>query len=276
MGSGIAQVAAQSGYAVRVTEVNEDLLAKGRKRIESSLRVLVRKGQIEADKADAALAAIEGGTDIAALADCDLIVEAASENLDLKRTLFGKLDALCPETSLFASNTSSLSVTSMAAATKRPDRFLGLHFFNPVPLMPLLEVVRAQTTSDETLALGRAFGESLGKTVIVAKDTPGFIVNRLLIPYILDAVRLFESGVATAEEIDAGMKLGCGHPMGPLTLLDFVGLDTTLFIAEIMFDEFKEPRFAAPTLLRRLVQAGHYGKKSGRGIYDYGSAKQGK
>jgi 3-hydroxybutyryl-CoA dehydrogenase len=273
MGAGIVQVAAQSGLRVTVAEANDDLLAKGRKRIDSSVRVAVRKGTLDQEKADACLANIEGVTDVAALANCDLVIEAATEKLNLKIELFGKLDEVCPESTIFASNTSSLSITSMAAATKRPDRFLGLHFFNPVPVMPLLEVVRAETTSDETVAVGKGFGEAVGKTVIVAKDTPGFIVNRLLIPYILDAVRLLESGVASAEEIDAGMKLGCGHPMGPLALLDFVGLDTTYYIAEIMFQEFKDARYAAPPLLKRLVTAGYHGRKSGRGIFRYGTGR---
>ncbi len=269
MGAGIVQVSAQAGYKVTVSEISEDALAAGQKKIAQSLKIAVRKGKMEQEKADAALANIEGVTDVKALSGCDLVIEAATENIELKKQIFETLDAGLADHAILASNTSSLPITDMAAVTKRPDRFLGMHFFNPVPLMELLEIVRAQTTSDETLEAGKAFGEAIGKRVIVAKDTPGFVVNRLLIPYILDAVRLYESGVATAEDIDAGMKLGCGYPMGPLTLLDFVGIDTTVFICDIMFDEFKDAKYAAPTLLRRLVAAGHFGRKTGRGIYDY-------
>lgn len=271
MGSGIVQVAAQSGFKVTVSEVNEDALAKGQKKIAQALKIAVRKGKIEQDAADATLANIHGVTDLAELKDSDIVIEAATENPELKRTIFRTLDETVGDHAILASNTSSLPIIEMAAVTNRPDRFLGMHFFNPVPLMKLLELVRAETTSDETLATARAFGEKLGKDVIVAKDLSGFVVNRLLVPYILDAVRLLESGVATAEDIDTGMRLGCGHPMGPLTLLDFVGLDTTLSICEIMFEEFKDAKYAAPPLLKRLVAAGYYGKKSGRGIYDYSS-----
>ena len=269
MGSGIVQVAAQSGYAVTVSEVNDDVLAAGQKKIAQSLKIAVRKGKMEQEAADATLANITGVTDVAALGDCDLVIEAATENPEIKASIFKTLDEKLADHAILASNTSSLPIMQMAAGTSRPDRFLGMHFFNPVPLMALLELVRAETTSDETLETARAFGEKLGKTVIVAKDLSGFIVNRLLVPFILDAVRLLESGVATTEDIDARMKLGCGHPMGPLTLLDFVGLDTTLSICEIMFEEFKDPKYAAPPLLKRLVTAGYYGRKSGRGIYDY-------
>lgn len=271
MGSGIVQVAAQSGFNVTVSEVNDEALAKGQKKIAQALKIAVRKGKMEQDAADATLANIRGVTDLAELEDSDIVIEAATENPKLKKTIFETLDATVGDHAILASNTSSLPIIEMAAVTKRPDRFLGMHFFNPVPVMKLLELVRAETTSDETLATARAFGEKLGKDVIVAKDLSGFIVNRLLVPYILDAVRLLESGVATAEDIDTGMRLGCGHPMGPLTLLDFVGLDTTLSICEIMFEEFKDPKYAAPPLLKRLVAAGYYGKKSGRGIYDYSS-----
>ncbi len=271
MGSGIVQVAAQSGFKVTVSEVNEDALAKGQKKIAQALKIAVRKGKMEQDAADATLANIHGVTDLAELKDSDIVIEAATENPELKRTIFRTLDETVGDHAILASNTSSLPIIEMAAVTNRPDRFLGMHFFNPVPLMKLLELVRAETTSDETLATARAFGEKLGKDVIVAKDLSGFVVNRLLVPYILDAVRLLESGVATAEDIDTGMRLGCGHPMGPLTLLDFVGLDTTLSICEIMFEEFKDAKYAAPPLLKRLVAAGYYGKKSGRGIYDYSS-----
>jgi len=273
MGSGIAQVAAQGGFDVTVSEASQELLDRGMKKIGQSLKVAVRKQKLDQEAADAALGRIRGVTAIEELGDSDLVIEAVTENLDLKRKVFRVLDGACGDHAILASNTSSIPIMDMAAATDRPDRFCGLHFFNPVPAMQLLELVRAQTTSDETVETARQFGESIGKRVIQTRDTPGFIVNRLLVPYILDAVRLLESGVASAEDIDAGMKLGCGHPMGPLTLLDFVGLDTTCYIAEILFDEFKDPKYAAPTLLRRLVAAGHLGRKSGRGIYDYSSSK---
>ncbi|MBU1878213.1 MAG: 3-hydroxybutyryl-CoA dehydrogenase, partial [Chloroflexi bacterium] len=218
----------------------------------------------------AAWARIHGTTDIKDLAGCDLVIEAAIENMDLKKQIFAELDGLLAPHAILASNTSSLCVTEMASVTKRGDKMLGMHFFNPVPVMPLLEFVRTILTSDETMTTAREFGASLGKTMVTAKDTPGFIVNLLLIPYILDAVRMVENDLATKEDIDTAIKLGLNHPMGPLTLLDFVGLDTTLFIADAMFDEFKDPKFAAPPLLRRMVLAGYLGRKSGRGFYDYG------
>jgi 3-hydroxybutyryl-CoA dehydrogenase len=269
MGSGIAQVAAQKGFSVTVREVNQELLSKGLKSIEGFLAKGVEKGKVTRDEMTATMSRLSGTTDLKALAECDVVVEAITENMDLKKETFRALDAACKGTTIFASNTSSLSVTEMAAVTKRPASFVGLHFFNPVPLMPLVELVRALQTSEETLARARAFGEALGKQVIVARDTPGFVVNLLLVPYLIDCVRALEAGVATREDIDKGMKLGCGYPMGPFELLDFVGLDTTLYIADIMFDEFKEPRYSAPPLLRRMVAAGHLGKKSGRGFYDY-------
>ncbi|MBK9712946.1 MAG: 3-hydroxybutyryl-CoA dehydrogenase [Kouleothrix sp.] len=269
MGGGIAQVSAQSGFTTVVREVSQELLDKGMARIAGFLAKDVDKGRLAADARDAALSRLTPTTDLADLADCDLIVEAIVENLDTKRELFGTLDRLCPPATIFASNTSSLTIIEMAATTRRADRFAGLHFFNPVPMMKLVEVVRSIVTSDATVATLRGFGAALGKTVVEAKDTPGFIVNRLLIPYMLDAIRVLEAGIATREDIDEGMKLGCGHPMGPLTLLDFVGLDTTYYIANIMFEEFKEPRFAPPPLLKRMVLAGQLGKKSGRGFYEY-------
>lgn len=269
MGGGIAQVSAQSGFTTVVREVSQELLDKGMARITGFLAKDVDKGRLAADARDAALSRLTPTTDLADLADCDLIVEAIVENLDTKRELFGTLDRLCPPATIFASNTSSLTIIEMAATTRRADRFAGLHFFNPVPMMKLVEVVRSIVTSDATVATLREFGAALGKTVVEAKDTPGFIVNRLLIPYMLDAIRVLEAGIATREDIDEGMKLGCGHPMGPLTLLDFVGLDTTYYIANIMFEEFKEPRFAPPPLLKRMVLAGQLGKKSGRGFYEY-------
>jgi 3-hydroxybutyryl-CoA dehydrogenase len=229
----------------------------------------VQRGKLTQDQMDTAWALIVGTTDIHALDDCDLVVEAAIENLDLKRQIFAELDRVAPPHAILASNTSSLSVTAMAAATKRPDKVVGLHFFNPVPVMPLLEMVKTILVSEETMATARAFGERLGKTLIVAKDNPGFIVNLLLAPYLLDCIRALENGVGTREDIDTGIKLGLNHPMGPFALLDFVGLDTVLFIADAMYGEFKDPRYAAPPLLRRMVTANHLGRKSGKGFYEY-------
>jgi len=269
MGSGIAQVSAQAGYDVVVREVTDELFQRGFKRIAGSLDKFVEKQKMTAAERDAALARIKGTTKLADLKDCDLIVEAAIENFEEKTKIYRELDATCGPGTIFSSNTSSLSIGDMAAATKRQDRFCGLHFFNPVPLMKLVEVVRSIDTSEETYQTAKTFAESVGKTVVTAKDTPGFVVNLLLVPYLLDAVRALETGVASKEDIDNGMKLGCGHPMGPLTLLDFVGLDTTYYIAEIMFAEFKDGRYAAPPLLKRMVNAGYNGRKSGRGFYDY-------
>jgi 3-hydroxybutyryl-CoA dehydrogenase len=218
---------------------------------------------------EATIARVKGTTDLTELLGCDLVIEAATENIEVKKELFRKLDDGMPEHGIIASNTSSLTIIELAAATKRPDRVLGLHFFNPVPVMKLVEVVRTIATSDEAYTTACEFAESLGKEVVVAKDTTGFVVNRLLVPYMLDAIRCYEQGVASKEDIDRGMKLGCGYPMGPFELLDFVGLDTTLYIAEIMFDEFREQRFSPPSLLRRMVLAGRMGRKSGRGFYDY-------
>ncbi len=269
MGSGIVELAAKYGYRVIMREVNDDLLAKGLKRIESSMARAVEKGKLSAADRDAAFARIKGTTAWNDLADADLVVEAAIENLELKKSIFKELDAVTRPDAILASNTSSLAVTEMASVTRRPDKVLGLHFFNPVPVMPLLEMVRTFLTSEETYRLARAWGEGMGKTVVVSKDAPGFIVNALLIPYLLDAVRMYENGFASKEDIDTGIKLGLNHPMGPLTLLDFVGLDTTLFIADEMFKELKDPRYAAPALLRRMVTAGYHGRKSGRGFYEY-------
>ncbi|KPV52824.1 3-hydroxybutyryl-CoA dehydrogenase [Kouleothrix aurantiaca] len=269
MGGGIAQVCAQSGLETVVREVSQELLDRGMARIGGFLEKDVGKGKLAPEARDAALSRLHPTTALDAFAGCQIVIEAIVENLDAKRELFSTPDALCPPETIFASNTSSLTIIEMAATTKRPDRFAGLHFFNPVPVMKLVEVVRSIATSDSTVATLKDFGAKLGKTVVEAKDTPGFIVNRLLIPYLLDAVRVLEAGVATREDIDEGMKLGCGHPMGPLTLLDFVGLDTTYYIANIMFEEFKEPRFAPPPLLKRMVLAGTMGKKSGKGFYDY-------
>ncbi len=269
MGSGIAELAAKKGYTVIVREINDDFLAKGLQRIQDSTAYAVKKEKMTAADREALLARIRGTTRMEDLAPVDLAIEAAIENLELKKAIFQELDRLTRPDVILASNTSSLAVTEMASQTRRPDKVLGLHFFNPVPVMPLLEIVRTFLTSEETYQTARRWGEGLGKTIIVSKDAPGFIVNALLIPYLLDAVRMYENGFATKEDIDTGIKLGLNHPMGPLTLLDFVGLDTTLFIADEMFKETKDPRFAAPTLLRRMVTAGYLGRKSGKGFYDY-------
>jgi len=272
MGSGIAQVSAQSGFMTVVREVSADLLEKGIKSIEKNLARLVDKGMItEAEKSEIR-GRLKGTTSLEGLKDCDLIVEAIIEQLPLKRELFSLLDAICPASTIFASNTSSLTITEIAACTKRPQRFVGLHFFNPVPVMKLVEVVKTIATDPAVYEEMVAFGAKLGKTPVRANDSGGFIVNRLLVPYLLDAIRALEEGVGSVVDIDNSMKLGCGYPMGPFTLLDFVGLDTTLYISQIMFDEFKEKRFAAPPLLKRMVLAGWLGKKSGRGFYDYADA----
>jgi 3-hydroxybutyryl-CoA dehydrogenase len=275
MGAGIAQVAATSGYQVTVLEVNEAALNKGLGGIEKSLAKFIEKGSLSAEAKTETMARLNGTTKIEDLAESDIIIEAIIENLDIKRETYAKLDQLCPAHTIFASNTSSLSITEMMTATspERQRRFVGMHFFNPVPLMKLVEVVRTIVTDDEVYAEAVALGQALGKTVVQTSDKTGFIVNRLLVPYMLDAIRVFEEGLASAVDIDNAMKLGCGYPMGPLTLSDFVGLDTTMYIADIMFNEFKEKRFAAPPLLKRLVQAGLLGRKSGRGFYDYSDPK---
>ncbi len=265
MGSGIAQACAQAGYTTLVREVTPELLEQGMARLQRSLA----RAKISDDERSAALARITPTTALADLAGCDLIIEAIVENLAAKREIYAELDQLCPPETIFASNTSAISIIDIAVATGRADRFAGLHFFNPVPVMKLVELVRSIATSQATVDTLRAFGETLGKTVVQAKDMPGFIVNRLLIPYLIDAVRLLEGGLATREEIDAGMKLGCSHPMGPLELLDFVGLDTAFYVALVMYEEFKEPRFAPPPLLKQMVAAGFLGRKSGRGFYEY-------
>jgi 3-hydroxybutyryl-CoA dehydrogenase len=271
MGSGIAEVCAKSGYETVVREVSDELAAKGVGRIESSLAKAVDRGKLAAADRDAARVRLSATTKVEDLAACDLIIEAVVENLEAKKELFRELDGLCRETTIFCSNTSSLTITELSATTRRADRFAGLHFFNPVPVMKLVEIVRTIATSEETIATVVDFAKSLGKDPILARDNSGFIVNRLLVPYLLDAVRALEEGVGTKEDIDKGMELGCGHPMGPLKLLDFVGLDTTYAIAEIMFAEYREKRFAPPPLLKRMVLAGRYGRKSGRGFYEYGS-----
>ncbi len=271
MGSGIAQVCAEAGYEVLVREVARDLLDKGLKKIDGFLQKGVEKGKLTAERKAEVMGRLKGTTQVEDLGGCDLVIEVVTENLAVKRELFQALDKVCGKDTIYASNTSSLSVTEMAATTARPTRFVGLHFFNPVPLMKLVEVVRSPLTDPAVFEAAHQFGRSLGKVPVKATDKTGFIVNRLLVPYLLDAVRALENGVGSVPDIDEGMKLGCGYPMGPFTLLDFVGLDTTYYIANIMFDEFRETRFAAPPLLKRMVQAGLYGRKSGKGFYDYSS-----
>ncbi|HKI94004.1 MAG TPA: 3-hydroxybutyryl-CoA dehydrogenase [Gemmatimonadales bacterium] len=269
MGSGIAQVAAQADYQTIVREVSDELNAKGKARITKSLDKAVEKGKLDQAARDATLGRLSFTTKITDLKGCDIVIEAVTEDLEVKNTLWRELDGLCGADTIFASNTSSLTIAAMAAATKRADRFVGLHFFNPVPLMKLVEVVRTVTTSAATFDRAMAFASSLGKAPIAAKDSSGFIVNLLLVPYLLDAIRALEQNVGSVPDIDKGMVLGTGYPMGPFTLLDFVGLDTTYKIAEIMFDEYREKRYAPPPLLKRMVLAGMYGKKSGKGFYDY-------
>jgi 3-hydroxybutyryl-CoA dehydrogenase len=269
MGSGIAQVCAASGYAVVMMEVAEEPLRRGVHGIRSSLDKFVERGKLPAEERDATLTRIATTTELAKLAQCDLVIEAIVENVESKARLFQALDALLPAHAIICTNTSSLCVIELAAKTKRPNRVAGLHFFNPVPMMKLVEVVKTIATTQDVIDELFAFVRTLHKEPILAQDTPGFVVNRLLIPYLLYAIRSLEGGLATKEDMDKGMKLGCGHPMGPFELLDFVGLDTTYYIAEIMFDEFKDPMMAAPPLLKRMVLAGHYGRKSGKGFYDY-------
>lgn len=269
MGSGIAQVCAQAGFATVVREVSAELVEKGLKGIEKNLARLVEKGTITEAAKGEIRGRLKGVTAVEELKGCDVVVEAIIEQLPAKRELFTTLDALCPAHTIFASNTSSLTITEIAAATKRPHRFVGLHFFNPVPVMKLVEVVKTIATDPAVYEEMVAFGAKLGKTPVRANDGGGFIVNRLLVPYLLDAIRALEEGVGSIVDIDNSMKLGCGYPMGPFTLLDFVGLDTTYYISQIMFEEFKEKRFAAPPLLKRMVLAGWNGRKSGRGFYDY-------
>ncbi len=273
MGSGIAQVCAVAGFATVVREVAPELVEKGLKGVDKNLARLVEKGTITAAVSGEVRGRLSGTTVIDDLKDCDLIIEAIIEQLPAKRELFAALDKICPPSTIFASNTSSLTITEIAAATKRPQRFVGLHFFSPVPVMKLVEVVRTIATAPAVYEEMVAFGGKLGKTPVRAHDSTGFIVNRLLVPYLLDAIRALEEGVGSIEDIDSSMKLGCGHPMGPLTLLDFVGLDTTYYIANIMFEEFRERRFAAPPLLKRMVLSGWHGRKSGKGFYDYADAQ---
>jgi 3-hydroxybutyryl-CoA dehydrogenase len=269
MGSGIVEACARAGFEVIAREINEDLVARGLSNIRASMERGVKRGKLQQADLDAALARIRGTTALGDLKDCDLVIEAAVENMALKKTIFTELDAITRPEAILASNTSSLSITEIASATERPGQVLGLHFFNPVPVMPLIEAVRGLLTSEETLQVAQMLGARLDKRVIYAKDNPGFIVNLLLVPYLFDAIRALESGVATKEDIDTGIRLGLNHPMGPFTLMDFVGLDTCLFIGDAMYQEFKDARYAAPPLLRRMVTAGLLGRKSGRGFYSY-------
>jgi 3-hydroxybutyryl-CoA dehydrogenase len=269
MGHGIAQVAAQAGYEVVLREVDDEHLGRGLGRIEKQLARAVEKGKASQEDADAVRARVEGTTDYADLADCDLVIEAITENLGAKLEMWRALDPIVKPEAVFATNTSSLAVIDQAAATSRPERFVGLHFFNPAQVMKLLEVVRCVTTGDEAFETGLAFGERIGKLTVQTKDKAGFIVNRLLVPYMLDAIRAYEEGVGSIPEIDDAMKAGAGHPMGPLTLADFVGLDTLGAICDVMFEEFRERRFAQPPTLRKMLSAGWHGRKSGTGFYDY-------
>ncbi len=269
MGGGITQVCAQSGYPVAVSEINDELLQRGLASIDASLTKSVQKEKITQQDKDTTMTRIKGTTDITDFGDCDLVIEAAVENLDLKKKIFGEMDKVCREHTILATNTSCLSITGMAKATKRPEKVLGMHFFNPVPVMKLLEIVRTAKTSEETLDTAKKFGQSLGKTIVIVQDSPGFIVNRLMAPQILNAIRMLESGIATKEDIDTGMTLGLNYPMGPLALADLVGLDTLLFIANGIYDEFREAQYAAPTLLKEMVADGRLGRKTGKGFYEY-------
>ncbi len=269
MGSGIAQVAAQAGFPVTVVEANDELVKRGLDRLRETFEGLVAKGKLDAKAKDALLARIAGTSRLEDLKGCDLVVEAMTENQQLKNETFAKLGRIAPPHAILATNTSSCNVTAMAAASKRPGQVLGLHFFNPVPLMKLVEVARTILTDESVVTTATEWVRTVGKTPVQTKDSTAFIVNRLLVPYLLDAVRLYESGLASLEDIDTAMKLGCGYPMGPFTLLDLVGLDTTMYVAEVMFEEFREPRYAPPALLKRMVMAGRLGRKTGRGFYSY-------
>jgi len=269
MGAGIVQVCAQSGYQVVVSEINDELLNKGLALINSVLTKSVDKGRISQQDKDSTLARIKGTTNTRDFHDCDLMIEAAIESMDLKKKIFAELDKICPSHTILASNTSSLSVTDIAMATRRPDKVLGLHFFNPVPVMKLMEIVKAITTSDDTFEVGKTFGESVGKTVVTVQDTPGFIVNRLVTPLILNAVRMLEAGVATREDIDTAITLGLNDPMGPLALADLIGVDVVFFIANTIYEEIKDPQYVSPTLMKKMITAGWLGRKTGKGFYEY-------
>ena len=269
MGGGITQVCAQSGYQVIVSEINEELLNKGLASINSSLTKGVEKGKITRQDKDTALTRIKGTTNMKDFSECDLVIEAAVENMEVKKKIFTEMDKACPEHTILASNTSGLSIINLAMATARPDKVLGMHFFYPPPIMKLIEIIRAIVTSEETFEAGKEFGKSLGKTIVIAKDTPGFIVNRLMVPYILNAIRMLEAGVATREDIDTGITLGLNHPLGPLALADFIGLDTLLNVANNSYEDFKDSQYVAPVLLVKMVTAGRLGRKTGQGFYGY-------
>jgi len=269
MGGGIVQVCAQSGYEVTVLEINNELLNKGLNTIKSTLSKSMSKGQLSQEDCEAVIGRIKGTTKARDFGHCDLVIEASSENMDLKKRLFAEVDRVCPEHTILATNTSCLSVIEIAMATSRPEKVISLHFMNPAPVMKLLEVVRTVATSDATMEISRRFGESLGKNIIVVQDTPGFVVNRLLIPFIIHAISLFEVGLATKEDIDIGVSLGLGHPMGPLRLADLIGLDIVLQITEYIYEELKDPRYIKPMLLKKMVSAGWLGRKTGRGFYEY-------
>jgi len=269
MGSGISQICAQSGYQVVVSEINNELLNKGLASISSFLTRNVKKGRVSQSEKEITLARIKGTTNTKDFGDCDLIIEASIENMDVKKKIFAELDKICFEDAILATNTSCLSIIDMATVTTRPEKVLGMHFFNPVPSMKLLEIVKTIVTSDETLEVGKEFGKSIGKTAIIAPDTPGFIVNRLLLPFMLGACRMLETGLATKEDIDAGVRLGLGHPMGPLALADLIGMDTILYIANAIYEELKDPLYAPPIILKKMVTAGWLGRKTGRGFYEY-------
>jgi 3-hydroxybutyryl-CoA dehydrogenase len=273
MGSGIAQISAQSGFNTVVVEVEQRFLDKGMSGIDKSLGKFVEKGKMTAEDKSSCMSRLKGSTSLKDLADCDIVVEAITENPQVKKETYTAIDAIVKKDAVFASNTSSLTITELSMATARPKQFVGLHFFNPVPLMKLVEVVRTIVTSDEAFNKAWEFARKLGKDPVACRDNSGFIVNRLLVPYILDAIRAYEEGVGSIEDIDKAMQLGCGHPMGPFTLLDFVGLDTTYFITDVMYGEYREKRFAAPPLLRKMVLAGRFGRKSGAGFYDYSGEK---
>jgi 3-hydroxybutyryl-CoA dehydrogenase len=273
MGSGIAQVSAQAGYDTVVVEVEQKFLDKGMSGIDKSLNKFVEKGKLSASDKDSCLKRLRGSVSLKDLADCDIVVEAITENPKVKKETYAAIDSIVKKDAIFASNTSSLTITELSMATARPKQFVGLHFFNPVPLMKLVEVVRTILTSDAAFDTAFEFAKSLGKDPVSCRDNSGFIVNRLLVPYLLDAIRAHEEGVGSIEDIDKAMQLGCGYPMGPFTLLDFVGLDTTYFITDVMFNEYREKRFASPALLRKMVLAGRFGRKSGAGFYDYSSEK---
>ena len=269
MGAGIAQLCAQSGYQVVVSEINDELLNKGLASIEKVLARLVEKGKLSQQDKDTTLARIKGTTNTKDFSGCDLVIEAAIENLDLKKKIFAELDKICPKAAILATNTSCLSIIDMAVATRRPDKVLGLHFFNPAPVMKLLEIVRTIATSDEVVGISKKFGESLGKTTVIAQDKPGFIVNRLWVPYVLHAIRLYEDGVASREDIDNAVMTGLNYPMGPLALADLTGLDVVMFVANALYERLKDPRYIVPTLLEKMVAAGWLGRKTGKGFYDY-------